>query len=419
MNFIIILLSLILISGCGKEKEHKIEIRFWHGIESPENNQLLQKKVSEFEKRNPDIEIKMQNIGAQDKAMPKILTAISSDKEPELLWYAPVYTGRIAQSGKLVPAEEYFEQDPNFNPDNIYEGLLDSGRYKGKIYTVPFETNCLGIYYNKEHFQQAGIDKIPTSWQEFINVSKKLTIDKDKDGEPERYGFLLPLGIEEWTVWCWETFLWQAGGGILNQDKTAPEFHKTPGVQALKYWVDLKYKHKCAVLSSRNAGYKLDPFLSENVSMMINGPWNYPVLKQQESIKYGSFPLPGNKQKATNIGGENLYIFKSNAQKEEASWRFASFIMSEDFQVDWAIQTGYLPVNKRAAQSKKYQEFLNNNPFIRTFVQSMDFGRSRPPVKEYSRISDRIGKAIEKALYQKKTAEKALKEAAEQVKDLL
>ncbi len=412
-------LSLVFISGCGRGLSDRVVLRFWHGIESPENNRLLEKKVRLFEERNPDIKIELENIGAQDRAMPRIMTALSAGRQPDLLWFAPVYTGRIAESGKLFPAEKFIEKDTGFDPSKIYEGILDTGRYNGVIYTVPFETNCLAVYYNKDHFQEAGITELPRTWEDLRDTAIKITEHSAESDLIERFGMLIPLGTEEWTVWTWQTFLWQAGGDILDDTMTVPRFDSQEGIRALQYWIDLIHKYECAVFSERNAGYKLDPFLAGRVSMMINGPWNYPVLQQQDTVNYGSFPLPGDKKQATNIGGENLYIFRSTAPKEAAAWEFAKFIMSEEFQVEWAINTGYLPVNRLAAESAEYRQFLEENPFIKTFVDSMEFGRARPPVKEYSRISDRIGRAIESALYLRVSPVEALRKAAQEAGDLL
>ncbi|MGM0442183.1 MAG: ABC transporter substrate-binding protein [Elusimicrobiota bacterium] len=410
---VIFLMLALLFTGCqtGTHQKEEVTLRFWHSIENPKDNRLLRQKIAVFEDKNPGIKIKPENIGAQDRAMPKIITALSADREPELLWLAPVYTGKLAQSGKLLKAGKFLK-DPQFNAGDIYSNILESGKYKGEIYTLPFDTNNLAIYYNKTHFKEAGIKKLPRTWEEFRQAAIRLT-QKDSN----RYGFLIPMGTQEWTVWTWQTFLWQAGGSLLT-DKNQPAFQRKPGIEALKFWVDLKEKDNAAIFSAADTGYKLDNFLSGRVSMMINGPWNYTLLKEQDEIDYGSFSLPKNKKRATNIGGENLYIFKSTEKKEEASRKFAKYVMSENFQTDWAIQTGYLPVNKKATQSQKYSRFLSDNPFMETFVKSMEFGKTRPGIPGYSRISRRIGRAIERALYQKQTPEEALKQAAEEVENL-
>ena len=79
--YILVLLSTgaVFFGGCRPVDKQKIILSFWHGIENPENCRLFQKKISEFEKKNPHIKIETQNIGAQDKAMPKIVTAIAAE----------------------------------------------------------------------------------------------------------------------------------------------------------------------------------------------------------------------------------------------------------------------------------------------------------------------------------------------------
>lgn len=135
--------------------------------------------------------------------------------------------------------------------------------------------------------------------------------------------------------------------------------------------------------------------------------------------KAGKYAIDGKGKNATNIGGENLYLFKSNAEKEKASWAFSKFIMSADFQVDWAIKTGYLPVSKSAAGSAKYKEFLSKNEFIKTYSDQMQFGKARPSIPEYTKISDYLGKEIEKALYNKQDAKTSLDRAAKYADGLL
>ncbi len=353
-------------AGCGSENQkEKINLKFWHSIESPHNNQLLRQKIDEFEAANPGIKIVTDNIGAQDKAMPKIMNAMAAGRQPELLWMAPIYTGQMATSGKQLKSEIFFD-DPEFNSSN--------------------------------------------TWEEFRKSSIKLT-QKDNN----RYGFLIPMGTREWTVWTWQTFLWQAGGGLRTESKR-PVFGQPPGVKALQSWMDLKTKHEAAVFSAADTGYKTGMFLAGRVSIMINELWNVSVLKNQDRVDYGSFFLPDYKKRSTNIGGENLYIFKSNPEQEKAAWEFAKYIMSEDFQIDWS---GYIPVNRKAAESTEYVKYLEENPFMETFVKLMKFGKSRPPVPEYSRISIIIGQGIERALYLTQSPGEALREANKKVEDLL
>ncbi|MDK2854379.1 MAG: multiple sugar transport system substrate-binding protein [Thermococcaceae archaeon] len=407
----------------SQEEQKIIELEFWHGIEAPENQKVLEELVNKFMEKHPNIRIKIVNYGAQDKAVPKIMAAVQAGTPPDLVWLNPAQTGFFAEAGVLAPVEDFIKNDPSFNKDDIYEGLWELGTYKGKIYTAPFDTNNLAIYYNKELFREAGLDPEAymgkaLTWEEFRELARKLTRDKDGDGEIDQYGFMVPFGRYEWTAWTWEVFLWSAGGELLDENGK-PAFASDAGVKALQYWVDLVYKDKVAKLSEPNAGYKLDDFFAGRVAMTINGPWNFPVLKEQNWLdKVGVMLMPYDKRIATNIGGENLFIFKTTPEREKAAWEFAKYIMSPEFQVTWALKTGYLPVCKSAAEDPEYKKFLEENPFIKIYVENLQYGKARPPVPQYSDMSAAIGEAIEAALLQKKDPAQALKEAQEKIMSL-
>jgi multiple sugar transport system substrate-binding protein len=72
--------------------------------------------------------------------------------------------------------------------------------------------------------------------------------------------------------------------------------------------------------------------------------------------------------------------------------------MGQEFQTQWALRTGYLPVNLKARQSEVYQTFVEQQPIVKVFLEQAEFGRSRPILKGYPRISEHLGRAIEAVL---------------------
>jgi len=401
--------------GDDDKKENKeVTLTFWHGFEQENKVKVFKEKIAMFEEEHPNINIKPQSYGAADNAVGKIMTAVAGGNPPEMMWYGPQMTGRLARADALAPAEEFIKNDSGFNSDDIFSGLWDVGTYKGTRYTIPFDANNLGIFYNKDYFKQAGIEELPETWAELVEVAEKV-----QKNSPAEYGFQVPMGTKEWTVWTWETFLWQAGGELINEDFTKPLFNSEAGAEALQFWTDLRHEEGVANFSQTGAGYKTGDLVSGQIAMQIIGPWVVPSLNETD-LNYGTFMMPKKESRATNIGGENLYIFKTNEAKEKAAWEFAKFIMSADFQVDWAMETGYLPVSKSAQNNDRYQKFLQNNQKIKTFADQMKYGFARPCIPEYSSdLSPALGKAIEKALYQKSAPQAALDEAAKKVEEAL
>jgi multiple sugar transport system substrate-binding protein len=131
----------------------------------------------------------------------------------------------------------------------------------------------------------------------------------------------------------------------------------------------------------------------------------------QTGVDFSVLPMPSKVRQATGMGGENLFLFKTTAQRERAAFTFAEYVMGEEFQTQWAMGTGYLPVNLKSRESEVYQAFVEEQPPVKVFLEQADYGRSRPIFKEYSRISESLGRAIESVLLGKSSPQAALEKA--------
>jgi multiple sugar transport system substrate-binding protein len=83
------------------------------------------------------------------------------------------------------------------------------------------------------------------------------------------------------------------------------------------------------------------------------------------------------------------------------------------------LKTGYLPINTKAKESEAYQEFVQENPVIKVFIEQMKWARSRPIVSEYTYISENLGRAIEASLLGEKNPKEALEESQKRLELIL
>jgi multiple sugar transport system substrate-binding protein len=180
-------------------------------------------------------------------------------------------------------------------------------------------------------------------------------------------------------------------------------------IAALQFWRDL-IDDGSAVLSLPERGYEMNRFLTGKVAMQLSGPWTLGEL-QATGVDFSVLPMPEKVQQATVIGGENLFLFKTTPERERAAFKFAEYVMGEEFQTQWALGTGYLPVNLKARQSEAYQAFAEQQPVVKVFLEQAKFGRSRLILAGYSRISENLGRAIEAVLLGKSFPKEALEKA--------
>lgn len=415
----------ILLWGCQTSQASNVtQLTLWQGVNPPPNRDVLQKLVDKFNQQHPDIQVESLYVGQGDQQMPKILAAVVGNAAPDMLWYGPMITGQLVDLDAVRSLDDFLAQSKV--KAELDPALAETMQYEGKAWSIPFGTNNVGIYYRPSLFKAAGITELPKTWDEFRQVAKKLTRDTNGDGKPDQHGMLLPLGKGEWTVFTWLPFMFSGGGdfGAPEAGTTNDMMNRSPNVEitnsgaiaALQLWRDL-IQDGSAILSQPERGYELDGFLAGKVAMQLSGPWTLGQL-QATQADFAVMPIPTGKQQATVIGGENLFIFKSIPERERAAFEFAEFVMSEAFQTEWAIGTGYLPTNLKSRESDAYKAFRAKQPAVDVFLSQAQFGRSRPIFPGYNRISDNLGRAIESTLIGKSTPEEAL-QASQQRLDLI
>lgn len=404
-----ILLSIFLIflygcQGTVEKNDGVIHLSLWQSINPPTNRDVFNKLVDKFNQTHTDIQVESIFIGQPQ--LPKILTAVVGNAPPDILSFDPQLTGQFIELGAIQPLEKWLDKSPL--KSEISPNLWEELKLDGHLWSIPLYTSNLGIFYRPKLFQAAGITQIPKTWEELRKVAKKLTIDSNGDNRPEQYGMLLPLGKEEWTVFSWFPFLLSAGGEVVTNNR--PNLTNAGAIAALQFWQDL-LKDGSATLSSPERGYEEDAFIAGRVAMQITGPWTY-IMKS--NVDFDVFPIPTNMKPATATATGNMYLMKTTPARELAALKFLEYVLSEEFQKEWSIGTGFLPVNFKATQSEAYQQFINQKPLLKVFLEQIPVAGARPIIAGYSRLSDSLGRAIEATLLGE-SSEKALKTAQERL----
>ena len=416
---LLLCVCLLILEGC-QFQEHPdqtgvMRLTLWHGVNPPQNRDVLQELVNRFNLEHPNIQVESLYIGQEDQQTPKILASVVGNAPPDLLWFNPTLTGRLVELGAIRPLDDLLAASPV--RDELDPALLESMQFQEHIWSVPFGTNNAGVFYRPSLFREAGITQVPRTWEELRQVAKTLTRDTNGDGRVDQYGMLLPLGKGEWTVFMWMPFMWSAGGDLIPPQAASRSKNvnvvNEGAIAALQFWRDL-VTDGSATLSLPERGYEMNRFLTGKVAMQLSGPWTLAQL-QATGVDFSVFPMPSAVRQVAVTGGENLFLFKTTLERERAAFTFAEYVMGQEFQTQWAMGTGYLPVNLKARESEAYQDFVAQQPAVKVFLEQAEFARSRPIFRGYSRISEKLGRAIESVLLGKSSPVEALKDAQQRL----
>jgi multiple sugar transport system substrate-binding protein len=400
-------------SGDGKV----IELTLWHCY-SQEQGKIFDQIVADFNSTHPNIKIKAQYITDQISMQSKLVTALAGDQEPDMAWGGPPTWGpAFSQSGKVADLSDFLKNSKTLNAEGFYPGMLDISSYKGKVFSIPTDGGDYGIFYNKDVFKKAGLDPeaAPQSWDDLIKAAVQI---KEKTG---MYGFYVPIGNDEWTIYVFQGMLWGNGGTYIDvsADKAKVEFNSEAGVKGLQTWIDLIHKYKVAP-STQSKGVDQAQLLQQGkVAMAVDGPWDVaPLLKAKFPLGTSMFPK-GSAGYATNLGTNASYIFKTGDDKVKASWAFTEWFMDPERLAKWDVAANYLPTLTSVEQLPVYQDYLKQYPALKPLVDNLKYATGRPSLLSYTAISAELGPLIEQAIYGRISAKEALDQGAEKAKAIL
>ena len=425
-KLVVLAIAVLSLAGCsGGNASDTVTIRFWHSFVS-NTRPALDKLIERFEAEHPGIKVDAQYVPTGDGLVRKLVASVQGGNAPDISWVHADFLGKLVQSDAIYKMRD-FTGGPNGlteeEMNDFLPGLLDAASWRDTLYALPMEATLLALLYNKDHFREAGLDpnRPPQTWDELREYALKLTSDVNGDGMVDRYGFYVPVypASGPYNVWMnlqWTTYLWQAGGELINPEQTRVLYDSEAGVQALNFWRELFLK----MGSPANSITHDLSFVSGTVSMIMDGPWDLPGFRAIRNFEWGIAPLPaGPERQVTYIAGEHLAIFKQS-RNPEAAWTFVKWVTQPEIQAMFSQDSGYLPVKQSTITLPEYQEYLATDAPLKAFVDQIPLGQVRPPIDFYHvEINHNIAEAIERTLLGGENARTALSQAAAKSNELL
>ncbi len=386
-------------------------VNFLHSI-PPETEQFWRDNLlPAFLDANPGCLIEAQNYGTENPTTIRTRVQAGGDGAPTMAWLASAEQGVYTQAELLADVPAFLDERPQLR-DNIIPLILDVSSYDGAVRTLPWTTNNLAIWVNVDAFEEAGVP-IPSknpeetwTWEEFAAAAAATT-----KGD-ERKGFLMTFG-SGWDTWAFHAWLAQAGGTFLQEDGT-PGFASAEGVEAMTFLKSLVDAGATA-FSEPGQGADAGAWYSGRVAMTLNGPWNAPALREFDDFRFDVVPYPRNVQPATNLGGNQLYIFNTGSEAAiDCAFSYGEYMLSDDFQVRFTIQDGSFPVTESATASEEFQAHLEEYPWLLGWANQTPYGVVRSSLPQYEDVSQVFSNAYDEIMVNDAPIEETLQNAAEE-----
>ncbi|KAM3115924.1 ABC transporter substrate-binding protein [Phormidesmis sp. 146-33] len=370
--------------------------------------------IREFEQQNPGIRLNMiEGPNASNLIEDLNTSAFLLGGSPyDLLNLDVTWVPKFAAAGwlreldDLVPAEELKQFLP---------GDINGGRYKDKLYRLPWRTDVGMLYYRTDLLDQANL-KPPETFADLTQASKAL-----QQENAARWGYVWQGRQYEGVAAMFIEVL-QGNGGFWVDPKTNQVGLDQPkAIDALKF---LTSTIQQGVSPGGVITYQEDEarrlFQSGNTVFMRNWPYAWALLNADESPvkgKVGIRPMvhaPGYESAACQ-GGWGWGIASTTKHPQEA-WKVVQYFTSPEVQKKLILNTGYLPSRRSLYDDK---DLLAKYEFFPLVLQVLDNAALRPPIAQYAQASDILQRYLSAALSGRMTPEDAMKSAANETRSLL
>jgi multiple sugar transport system substrate-binding protein len=280
---------------------------------------------------------------------------------------------------------------------------------------VVFTLSLLTMFYNQEMLDGAGIKGAPKTWDELKGVAKELTGDG-------KYGWVLNYGAPEGiggVASYWMCFLQQAGGKLYDENGQ-PAFNNEAGVDSLQVMVDLMEFTDPGALSYVGINDATNVFSSGQAAMMMNWPFMWKPANDPASSKVvgkvGSAILPAGPAGTASIDGTDAYTITKLSPNPDLSRRLIEFYLDKEVQKRQVLDTGWLPIRLSVLNDPEVQTAAPNAAVVLEQAQNPYDSYVTP---DYNAVTTAIGVEIQKALAGSQSAANAIKNASDQVTEII
>lgn len=304
-------------SGDSK-KEVTLTYSIWDKIQQP----AMEAIAKEFTEQNPHIKVKVEVIPWGDY-WTKMSAAAPAGTLPDVFWMHGGQFIKYATGDFLEPITSKV-QAGEIDLSNYEADLASIYTLNGENYGVPKDFDTIGLAYNKELFDQAGIPYPDETWDyaKLAEVAKQLS-------QPDKgiYGFGAKLDTQ---TGYWNDML-ANGGSILSADMSKSGYDDPASIEALQARYQMILDGASPTHQQMTDTEATEMFKSGRLAMIFDGSWRISDIDSSEIIKgkWDWAVLPKGKVKRGNIINGLANVMSAAGKNKEEAWLFLKFLGSQ------------------------------------------------------------------------------------------
>lgn len=405
LKSLILLLVMGFLTGCQGKKdspgdvegydEGETYLSLWvHTIEDTPEGEAYKKSVEGFNEAYDgvyfaDIEFIPRNDSGGGYS-DKVNASVMSGGLPDVLTVDGPNVSAYAANGIIQPLAEIPEEEKA-----VYlESIIEQGTYDGKLYALGVLESSVGMYYNKDILEEAGIEvpdaDHPWTWSEFLEILEQLKpIMAEKNG----YALDMTFPVGEASIYYYAPFIWSNGGDLVSDDGLTVDgyFNSDANAETMEYFktiVDNGYMSATPIeflFESGRAAFKFDGAWEVNTIYT-----SYPDINLGVAPYVVSDNWDGGRYTPT---GSWAYAASANTEHLEGATELVKWMSGVESGVYIWNLTKNLPSTYGAFE--QIEIFRTDENYNALYNQLSTYGHPRPKTPVYPQVSTSFQQALE------------------------
>ncbi len=410
----------LILAGC-RSASRVDHLTYWCATNTFEI-EFARQIVAEWNQDTTRLPVRFQPVPSGLSTEEVILAAIVGKTTPDI--YSNIWPGVVEQyreAGAILPLSQFPDHDSVSTarfPPELIEGFRSPDSH---FYHFPWKGNPLMMFYNKGLLEDAGIEKIPTTFEEFMAIAPRVVVDLDGDGHPDRW-LLDPHIIPEW----WQRFFdFYAFSIASTQGKTLITDGKANLDRPESYQVMNFFRWNFSRGYFPRSIFQEDIFLKGQLAFHVTGPWMVAYVERYKypNFEYGITPLlvpEGITGPVYTYGDPKSIVIFSTTQHPQEAWEFVKFMTSRMNDLRLLEITSQLPLRKDLTSDPLYRDYFAEHPAGRLYAEQIPYTVGTDHTIYLQEIFDIISQEFEAAcIHQAKTVDEAITSMQERVQRLL
>ncbi|MCK4936647.1 MAG: ABC transporter substrate-binding protein [Elusimicrobiales bacterium] len=411
------LILLFAFTACAKKTPELVfsvggapnELDFWEEI------------ISDFEKeKGIKVRILRQPTDSDQRRQGILIPMKAKIENPDIFLMDIAWIPQFAASNWLLPLDEYVQRD-KYSLKPFWKNILDlSDTYKNNIVALPVYIDAGVLYYRKDLLKKYGFQNPPSTWSEFLKISKKIQ-KAEREKNSSFFAFVWQGAQYEGLICNFLEFASLDGGGFSFTGKL--KINTPANIKAADFMKDLINKWK---LSPPNTYTDMKEeqvrmfFQSGNALFERNWPYAWGLHQSDNSeikgkVAIAALPYFKGGKSVSTLGGWHIGISRFSDSKDEA-WAFMKYVVSKKVQKSFCLKLGWNPARKDVYSDA---EILKKYPHFKDLKNVFGNASPRPAIPYYTQVSDVLQRHINSIVAGKTDSKEAFNQAEFEIKNII